>query len=239
MDLATGRSLFSVIGILAGGQKNSHPCWVGNPSLDNFRDKFDRFYDSWGYYNTMGVLRLNPNLFVPIEFFDTDGSHHTARDWDELAAKIIGYRERRRLPPGNPQQEIVDQACSRWSDRCIDASPRNLRQLGPELNRRILSWIGNIVAFIHKIGFVDKVEAARRAAICAACPRQASWQDSCASCRSQINRVAKELLDGHPFTDQMKALNGCDALGEDTRVSIWLSQEPVNVAGLPEHCWRK
>lgn len=186
----------------------------------------------------MGVLRRNPNLYIPIEFVDSDGTVHTAGDWDTLEAKVTGYRGRRGLASGNPKQEIEAQACSKWSDRCYDATPRSLPETRSELNTRILNWVGNVVAFIHR-GFVSAEEAKRRAAICASCPRQTHWQNSCAACRMQVNRVAKELLDGKTLTDQMKNLNGCDVLGEDTRISIWVRQAPAGVAELPENCWRR
>lgn len=185
----------------------------------------------------MGLSR-NPNLYIPIEFVDRDGTVHTARDWDELAAKVIGYRERRRLDPGNPQQEITEQACRNWPDRCVDNTPRSFPETQPKLHHRILSWVGNLAGIIGSVGYVSPEEAARRADICAACPRQKAWQGGCASCRTQVNGVVRELLKGRAQSAKMKALSGCDALSEDTRLSIWVRQKPVD-GPLPDACWRR
>lgn len=185
----------------------------------------------------MGAPKINPDLYVPIEFVDLDGTVHTARDWVELAAKVTGYRERRRIPIGDPSAEIVTQVCDKWPDRCTKG--RSFQVIRGELNKRILHWVGTIVGLINSIGFVSGEEASRRAAICSACPKQRTWQGTCAACRMQVNRVAKELLKGKTPNDQMKKLEGCDVLGEDTRVSIWLKQTPVAVSDLPENCWRR
>lgn len=183
-------------------------------------------------------LKFNPNLYIPIEFIDKDGTVHTARSWDELTAKVIGYRERRRIPSGNPFKEIVHQACAKVPGNCIDDGS-GIGSIFPGLNSRILHWIGNLVSTIRKLGFVSAEEAASRAKICAACPRQQAWADTCAACRTQVNNVAKELLGSRTLTPEMKSLKGCNALGEDTRVSIWLTQATVEDDELPDNCWRK
>lgn len=183
----------------------------------------------------MKIKRINPHLYVAIEFEDVDGTQHTAKDWPELADKVEAYRKRRGLPPGSPAKEIVEQVCERHPDRCENVGRRGAqptRKYRKAIHNRILDWV---VKFVDKVKWVTHDEAARRAAICKSCPRQRDWRGNCSSCRGTVDKIVAGLLQRRAKFD----LRGCNALGEDCRLSVHLDQPGIADEELPDNCWRR
>lgn len=175
----------------------------------------------------------NPRMHVPHEFFEGT-LRFTGRDWAELIQKVTEYRKRAKLPPGEPEKEIYAQVCQRNPSGCRETGPIvRPKLLSGRLSGRVLEWLSRQ----RREEFVDDSTAIARADICAACPRQGGWQNECGACSSNANRLKDLLFDGRPQR-LSEALLGCRSLGEDTRLSVWLNQTPVDRQGMPEKCWR-
>lgn len=181
-------------------------------------------------------LRPNPNLYIPITFKDADGLEHTSDSWAKLILKVIRYRQKNDFPVGDVEKEVIEQACSKWPDRCVHSEHGRLPALEDDLNMRVLGWLVSTIE--RKPTFVSENEARRRMEICAVCPRQSDWRNKCGSCAARADEIMKKILEGKPL-EYGKNLKGCSSLSEDTRVSVWIEQAGAESGRLPVECWRK
>ncbi len=180
-------------------------------------------------------------------FIDEDGVKHKADQWEHLAVRVASYRKRAGKPPGDPEQEILDQVCARQPDYCQEKNlpvpaQRAIATANESIrasSRAITQWLINILR-LRRVGRaqpVSREEARRRAAICAACPMQKDFSSVCGSCKA-MRKTAKQILFGgnSPVGEKLK---GCRVLGEDTSTSVHIQQDPSSNPALPGHCWRK
>lgn len=181
----------------------------------------------------------NPALYIPLEFKDDKGVIHTGNSWANLILKVGQYRSRNGLPQGDPEKEVLTQACERYPDRCLDTKNRKLPALADDLNLRVLSWIvATFERYKNSAVFATETEARQRAAVCAACPRQHNWRNKCGSCAARADDLKRKLL-AEKHTTFSDKLEGCLALGEDCRTSVWIAQPGIEGDRLPANCWRK
>jgi hypothetical protein len=106
------------------------------------------------------------------------------------------------------------------------------------LKSRVLNWM-NLVRkhrAEQKLEYVDPQTATARADVCARCPNNVTFQDSCASCRAILAEIRTEAL-GRRNLD--RRINSCSVLGEDLQTAAHLERETVENGELPAHCWRK
>lgn len=182
-------------------------------------------------------MKPNPNLYVVVEFQDSDRVVHTAKSWEALAEKLRAYRVNAGKPVGEPLKEIYAQVCEKTPNLCCDPKPRKAVNRGP-LNRRILMWVVSIFNLREKKALIFQDsghEQARRAELCRRCPQQKPWRSACKGCSQQVDLILKGMFNSTGNDD----LVGCEILGEDTRVSIKLNQPPSADDALPSYCWRK
>ena len=187
-------------------------------------------------------MKLNPNLYAKPEWTEPNGMLLTGLSLEDLFAKIAAYRKAHGLEPGDPRAEFTERFCQANPGHCIGAPKPVAKREAPRvaLNTRILNWVERVVALASKTGYVEAPEAKRRAEICAACPRQKEWESKCAGCAQSVRSIRRGLIGrlAAKITGSGQ-LQGCDTLGEDTQISIWLNREPVNDSGLPDKCWRR
>lgn len=188
-------------------------------------------------------MTFNPNLYPDngYIFTESDGVKLRGESWRDLESRIRGYRAVNGFPPGDPWAEIQIQVCSRQPSFCREEGPAvvNGGQSPMTLNQRVVQWFVAMVGLkrVNRLPRVDDVEAARRAAICARCPRQAALNASCEACLESIKTARKAVLEG---ADSLhRNLQPCGALGEDPSIAVHIEQEPSGVAGLPAECWRR
>ena len=198
----------------------------------------------------MTSAQLNPNLYVKPVFDEADGTKFEAASVPLLIGRVTAYRKRLGKPVGTVAKEVVEQLCNRQPHLCnwpSDAPiPVNRPQHKGELNKRILDYVSGLAEryLRGKLRFVrEKKEVERRYNICSACPRLQRWASSCAACRAEVARLGREIKAplgplGIRF-DAAENLDGCGALGEDPRVSIFLDEQKVESTNLPTGCWRK
>lgn len=185
---------------------------------------------------------MNFNLYPKDGHFftESDGTSIRADSWPGVIRRVAKYRERAGLPPGNPEAEVMEQACKRNPSHCVRDDPTRAEMLKKvSLKGRILNFLASLRRMRDKtsIEFVDKPEADRRAAICAACPNNTPISEGCSSCKVALTEMRGDILGrGRPIDSR---LVGCVVTGEDLPTAIFLNQPTIERPELPGHCWRK
>lgn len=166
----------------------------------------------------------------------------TGGSLEELFAKIAAYRRRHKMEPGNPEKEFTDRFCEDNPAYCFGAPKGTAKREAPRLglNTRILNWVERMVSLAKKFRRVDKAEAKRRADICAGCPKQKEWESQCTTCAVSVRQIRRSLVGRlmAKFSEPTR-LRGCDVLGEDPQISVWMDIPPVKNPDLPKGCWRR
>lgn len=186
-------------------------------------------------------IRINVNLFPKDGYFfrETDGASIRAETWKGVIARVKEYRRINNLPAGNPEDEVIAQACQRNPSFCSKETEKQREQTRKvSVKGRVLSWLSNLrkKKETEEIPFVEPALATERARICMSCPQNTPIADGCSSCKAALAEYRRGLLNNRNPT---KHLNGCAVLGEDTCVSIHLDDQRVENNELPSNCWRK
>jgi hypothetical protein len=184
---------------------------------------------------------VNPNL--PLvgghTFTESDGMVLTAENWKKLAVRVAEYRAIRKLPPGQPWQDIMAQICQRNPARCHEA-PGVITPASPSIKGRVFQWLGTKSREQRStsgLTFVKDEEARKRAAVCQKCPNRAQAGSGCSSCQSSLAALRKAVLGGRSPIEPK--LGACYKLAEDLPVAVHIDDTPVNDNSLPATCWRK
>jgi hypothetical protein len=85
--------------------------------------------------------------------------------------------------------------------------------------------------------YVDLAERHRRAKICLNCPQRKAMKKTCGACNQAVDGMREEILGERREISPPK--EGCNVLGTDLPVMLWLDELTVENAELPAHCWRK
>lgn len=187
------------------------------------------------------MRRINPNIHPKDGFWfkDSDGVRITADTWAGVIVRTVAYRKRAGYPPGDPANEVIEQACARNPILCNDDnSAHEVLVRKASLKSRVLAWMQ--LARMHKkegrLQFVPEELAQARADICAKCPLNTSLQEGCHSCRAALQEMRNEVLGRRRIDPRIHA---CLELEEDLPTAAHLERESVPRAELPDHCWRK
>lgn len=184
------------------------------------------------------ILNVNIHPKSGYLFEDTDGARIFGQTWPGVFSRVRAYRERCGRPVGNPEEEVVAQACAREPILCQRGSNQTIADAPLPLKTKILAWMNGILQRRPKEppSFVDERTAQDRTAVCAGCQFNKALNDGCASCRAAVKEMRGSIL-GNRFQDGR--LNECEILAEDIPVSVHLEQTTVPRPELPGHCWRK
>lgn len=184
---------------------------------------------------------INPNIFPKggFQFLESDGTRIIGKSWNGVVSRVVNYRKRAGLPPGNPEDEVVAQACQQNPVLCRqDNGVREAQVKRSSLKVRVLLWLSVLRGKRDKepLEFVPEGDSRNRTLVCVGCPKNIEIGDGCSSCKAALAESRKDLLGGRRSD---KRLNSCLVLGEDTHVSIWLESQSVIDGDLPGHCWRR
>lgn len=161
--------------------------------------------------------------------------------WKKLEERVIDYRKRNNLPPGDPWTEITTQACAAQPDLCYNDVPFQLQpdRSGMDFNNHVIAWLGHAAGYkrIGQWNRIDDATAARRAQICATCPFQRALASACGACIASIDGLRKALLDGQK--PKHRNLSPCSVTFEDCQSTVHVDMPPNPHPGLPGHCWRR
>lgn len=187
--------------------------------------------------------RINVNVYPKDGYFFTEADGTVLRatnGWKGVISRVISYRRRNKLPPGNPTDEVHAQACERNPDACRpDPDPVHKQALKvASLKGRVFAWGASLRArrASEPLPFVDAATMHARATVCAGCPAHAAISGGCGSCKRALKEVRQDLLGGRAIDERV---SGCTALGEDCAVNAWLDQQTVENDELPGICWRR
>lgn len=191
------------------------------------------------------MRRINDNLYPKnggYLFIESDQSRHVGGSWGNLLLRVVAYRKRAKLPAGNPEVEIQEQACARNPGLCYESDGGSMpvaMKKTVSLKSRVLKWCSVLTGRQQNgdLRYVSLQETHDRVNICAACPKNTVYPDGCSSCKKAIKEYRKNLAPGRPV-DTVR-LHGCSVLGEDTGIATHLDEHRVANPELPSHCWRK
>ena len=181
---------------------------------------------------------VNPNLYPSTGFVfrDAEGITHVGSSWPGVIKRLKNYRARSGQPPGDPEKEVMAQACNKNPGICTEESEAYRVQLNEaNLKTRVLQWLQRIIALPEK-QFVFEHDARNRTGICATCPYNKALPKGCSSCRAAVEESRKNIIGGR---SQDARAESCSILGEDINSASWIEQVADAHPDLPPHCWRK
>jgi hypothetical protein len=187
------------------------------------------------------MRHINSNIYPKEGFYFRERDNATIRgdSWPGVIARVKNYRKRAGYEPGNPDVEVIEQACARNPGLCHEDNPAYQEKLkAATLKTRVLRWFADIQARMkgEPLTFASEFDAKNRANVCVLCPYNKSLPDGCASCKAAVQESRKNVI-GARFVDAR--VHCCDVLGEDINVTRWLEQQTLDNGELPGHCWRK
>lgn len=193
------------------------------------------------------MIKINVNVFPSgssgYVFKDGDGTVIRANSWPGVVSKLKEYRARNSHPPGNPEAEVLAQACSRNPSLCKDAQVNAVQSAKKpaSLKGRVLSWLSSLkkAGEAQPLAFVKEPEMKARANVCSVCPFNKPLPDGCSSCRMAVAELRKNLVGQQRLNAQDHRIKACDALGCDLPSAAWLDEPRIRHDGLPVNCWRK
>jgi hypothetical protein len=188
------------------------------------------------------MLTIKPNLYPAdgYRFKETDGTIFRGPNWNSVLKQVVAYRERAKLPKGDPLREITEQACARQPAICFDDQGRVAPKTQLSLKSKCLKWLNGFFQAKEKgesLAFVSAGEAEKRAEICRACPANHDLNISgCSSCKQSFAEFRKGILESRV---QLKGVHGCGVLAVDLKVAVHLDEIRIDNPNLPAVCWRK
>jgi hypothetical protein len=175
------------------------------------------------------------------QFKDSDGSTIVGESWGGVIARVIARRKRNNAPPGNPHEEVMEQACQSQPAACNESTSageiaRQAHLKVASIKVRLLQWMTRVKTPVDH--FVEPAEAARRADICASCPKALGLPEGCGSCRKASDEMRKGII-GPRLADGRLVHRGCDVFGSDLATQAWLELLAEDQSEAPANCWRK
>lgn len=187
-------------------------------------------------------------------FIESDGAKLRGVSWSTLAGTVSGYRQRNRMPAGDPMKEIRAQVCQRNPELCSDPDPTPEPVIrhptktekappdnGHAMKARIIQWLHALRKLKLQTGqpfkLVPAKEAHDREVVCRNCPMKRAISKGCGSCQQVISEYRKAVTGGD--RELASDLEGCHALGIDLRTAVHLDEVRIDNPALPHNCWRK
>lgn len=174
-------------------------------------------------------------------FKDRDGATIVGESWGGVINRVIARRKRNNVPPGNPHEEVMEQACLQEPAACNETNDareqaRQTHLKVASIKVRLLQWLTGLKTPVDH--FVEPAEAARRADICAGCVKSIGLPEGCGSCRKASDEMRRAVI-GPRTADGRLVHRGCDVFGADLATQVWLEQTAEDRPAAPAHCWRK
>jgi hypothetical protein len=187
------------------------------------------------------MRQINRNLFPRDGFHykESDGVTIRGDTWAGVIQRVVNYRARNHLPPGNPEQEVMNQACDRNPGYCTDENQAYKTEVvRASLKNRVLIWLLQMRTRKEKenLAFVNDQDAHNRVQVCAGCPHNQALPSGCATCKQAVEESRRQLV-GSRFSDAR--VNSCAVLGEEINTSMHFDLLREDNPALPGHCWRK
>ena len=165
-----------------------------------------------------------------------------AESYQKLVLKVTEYRMSSRRDWQTVQQEINEYIAS-ISPTSIAASKPPGQKPPTTMENRVYNWLSKVFDRVTSSPtFCSSAEAARRSAICSACPMNVPAPSACGTCQSAINRMRKAIGKSRK-TSLDSNLKCCKVLDYDLLTAIHLEDDLLGGraenSNLPDRCWRK
>lgn len=171
-------------------------------------------------------------------------------DKSALIDSIYEYRVRHGGALDTIEREIDDYYCGRWPSACVmepsdygvpDPAPRAAPK--ESLRNRVSRWAAALAGAMPRGGYslVTTDEAARRAAICSGCSKNANWRTGCRGCSGSAAALLMQL---RGLRKGNGSAYGCTVANWDcnSAASLPVDALPLSddqLAQMPDACWRK
>lgn len=167
-----------------------------------------------------------------------------------LIEAVFEYRLRNNIPIGDIERDISAYYCRLYPGFCheeaSDINPALPAVSSEPILNRVSRWASVLAHRQPRGGYalVAKDEAERRAAICAACPRQDNgWRGGCGGC-SSVTLQLLQALKNLRTTPRDGNLGACSIIGWGNATAVHLPMSvlettPEQQAALPDACWRR
>lgn len=161
-------------------------------------------------------------------------------DRESLISILTDFRVANHLPIGDPGKEVDRQLGAR-SPIYHPPQTAPTKAIPPgTLLERVRDWLANRYSTLNRLRFVNSVEANRRAAICARCPKNIEWRSSCVPCVAEVERNV--VIVGGNRRSKVEGLMACAIAGHENNVAVWLHPDHLKHATkfktkLPRKCW--
>jgi hypothetical protein len=187
------------------------------------------------------MQKINVNLFPKggYIFKDRDGTTHVSvRSWRDVINRVDSYRRLNNLPIGDPEKEVLEQACQRNPGHCYEdtAAPVKSSTARSTIKSAVLAWLAGIRRAKDTLTYVSPETAAKRTETCANCPFNITLKQGCAPCQTFIAEMRKSILRNRNADSR---LNACEKFSRDTGVMVHLDSISEKRDDLPDHCWLK
>lgn len=182
--------------------------------------------------------------------YNRDGENLHAFDRDSLITALTNYRIANSLDIGRPDIDVDEEMSGRSPTYITPFSTGEIAKGKAEAKKKtfldqVKDWLANRYALRDRnaIKYVTRVEANRRANICARCPQNREWRNSCTACVANVERNVV-MLSKNIKTQQHGVLGGCALFGHENRVAVVLDKKNLAHANRPEYkgkapkaCW--
>lgn len=173
-------------------------------------------------------------------FQERDGTKLHASSFKALSRAVAIYRANAQLPPGSPEEEVLEQACRDNASLCLPGefipSAPPAQRAGLRRVQWLIAW-GKQAKATDGIVFVSAEQARQRADVCAACPANVKVPEDCSSCRKAVTTLQSNVIGTSRAVDPR--IGVCNVIGCDLAAAVHLDEIRVNEASLPAGCWRK
>lgn len=186
---------------------------------------------------------INPNLHPKTGFVfkEKDGTTIAGNTWAGVAARLAAYRKRNNYPPGDPINEVQQQACEKNPSYCVEESAIYRQAVKVvSLKSKILAWFSAMKKQNARkpLQFVDDNTYLHRAGVCINCPHRRALEEGCSSCKAAVRELRADIIGGRS-SHQGLVDHGCGILGVDLATAVHLDEPTVENPELPGHCWHK
>jgi hypothetical protein len=189
-----------------------------------------------------GIVMMPP---AGVLKYDKNGEKVENITRDGLINDLTELRRANAKPIGDPARDI-DQVLAGVEGYSSPIPVENTEprpQPRPRLIDKVNSWLANQYSRRGSIKYVSAMEANRRAGICAKCPKNKEWRDSCQTCNASAKAIiARNIV----ILSQNKRVNAkisaCSVTGQSNEVAVFLDQECLKssllkVEEVPKACW--
>jgi len=161
------------------------------------------------------------------------GVRSSAVHWDHLVIKVRDERKANGAPIGLELEDEIEA----WA--CL-AHPEEVEVFDERLPKRRSLNLDDVVRGTETLAafkmagspLVSQAEANRRANICAKCPMNISWSQSCSIC-SKVENVVMKIV-GNVRTERDQQLFSCSICGCSLKAAVHLPNDILNKANNAE-----